>query len=673
LAKPTALYDLRPQELRIVSAQVRFRGTGVRIIKTASLCLALLGYAAPAFAKPPAEAFGEPTVQYATMSPDGKKVASVWSAKDGEVIVVTDIETGKSRALANVTTVKPRDLDFVSNDYVVAQVSQTRRVGTNGEKFQHSTAFAFNLKDGKFVELQRSTQGLAKQSGLGRILGVSADGNFAYMPAFVSRDNRDPTYALFRVNLATGASGVVKDGWGSSATEDWIAAPNGDAQYREEFHEVSGKHDLLQMIGSEWTSILSEKTGERSVTLEGVRAGDRAGLVSSYSETGVLSLFTIDDAGAMTPVLAREDADIEGLVMDSSRVISGVRYAGMTPQYGMFDPALNTAIRKVQKALGGSATYLIDWSNDWSKMMFFSEGGAASGEYFIFDKATGSLQSLLGVRPAIPDDAVAQVEQFEYAARDGLKIPALITWPIGVAPDARKNLPLIVLPHGGPASYDTLEFNGLAQFLANEGYAVLQPNFRGSTGFGLKFKQAGYGEWGRKMQDDVSDGVAAMTASGAVNAKRVCIVGWSYGGYSALAGGALSPELYACIVSVAGVSNLRDMLAWEYDRIGPNNPTYRYWTRLIGNPDTDGAAIDAVSPGLHADRFKAPVLLIHGNDDTTVPPSQSSTMADALNRAGKKVTFQRIVGDDHNLDRDQNSMKVYESIAAFVAANMPPG
>ena len=669
------LFGLARPSPRNILAGGSVSGEGVQFIRSIVLGLAVLGAgicAPAASAKPPAEAFGEPTVRLATLAPDGKSIASVWTAKDGEVLVVTDVGTGKSRAIANVTTVKPRDLDFVSADYVVATVSQIRRIG-NGEKFEHASAFSFNLKDGKFVELQRSTQGLAKQSGLGRIVGVSADGAYAYMPAWVQRDNRDPTYALFRVSLATGAASVVKDGWGSTSTTDWLAAANGDAHMRDEFYENSGKHELLRMVGSEWVSIMSENNGFRTVVLQGVRTGDRAPLVSSYSDTGVLSLYAINEAGTREAVLAREDADIDSLVIDSNRVIAGVSYEGMTPQYGMFDPAINAAIRKVQKALAGSSTYLVDWSNDWSTMLFFSEGGAGAGDYYIFNKTTGSLQPLLGIRPAIEDAFVAQVEPFTYAARDGLKIPALITWPVGVAAEARKNLPMIVLPHGGPAAYDALGFDGLAQFLANEGYVVLQPNFRGSTGFGLGFKQAGYGEWGRKMQTDISDGVGAMVASGAANAKRVCIVGWSYGGYAALAGGALSPELYACVASVAGVSDLREMLGWEYDRIGPQSPTYRRWTLLIGDPEKDGTAIDAVSPARLADRFKAPVLLIHGNDDTTVPPSQSSAMADALNRAGKKVTFQRIVGDDHDLGRGQNTKIVYEAIAAFVAGNMPPG
>ncbi|MEQ1782082.1 MAG: alpha/beta fold hydrolase [Hyphomonadaceae bacterium] len=631
------------------------------IVRTIVLCVAVLGVglAAPfAAAKPPAEAFGEPTVRHATMSPDGKKIASIWWAKDGQILVITDIETGKSKAIANVTAVKPESLDFVTPDYVIGVVSQTERYW--GEKYQTATAYSFEVNSGKFVQLD----------GV-RVLGVAEDAKSVYMWQWTTRGNAQTT-AVFQVDLATGKSVRTKNGWGSNATIDFIISPTGEPQLREEYFESSGKHDILRMDGQNWSSFLSERTGDLSLTLEGVRVGDRATLISSYDENDVLSLFTLDTtSGEMTQVLSRQDTDAENLLLDSNRVIHGVRYSGMVPTYSMFDPAIDSAVRKVQNALSGTSTFLISWSKDWSKMLFYSEGGASSGEYFIFTRATGSLQSLLGVRPGIPDDAVAEVEQFEYAARDHLKIPALVTWPIGVAAADRKNLPLIVMPHGGPASYDMVGYDGMAQFFANEGYAVLQPNFRGSSGFGLDFELAGENEWGRKMQNDISDGLAALVDQGSVNPKRVCIVGWSYGGYAALAGGALTPDLYSCVVAVAGVSGLREMLDWEYDRHGGKSRSYRYWTSVIGDPSKSAAAIDAVSPTRLASKFKAPVLLIHGNDDTTVPASQSSMMADALKDAGKDVTFKLILGDDHDLGEGVNRKTVFETMATFVKAHMP--
>ena len=643
------------------------------IFRTIVFCVALIGGAvtAPAaLAKPPAEAFGEPMVRLAVMSPDGTKVASVWSAKGGEVLVVTDTVTGKSRALANLSSVSPRSLEFVSADYVVAVVSQTRSAEWRGEKFEYSIAFSFNLKTGTFVELQSATPGLIKQTGLGRVLGVSPDGAYVYMPAWTRRDGRDPTNALYKVSLATGASGLIENG--TTATIDWIVGPSGRPQMREEFFERTGKHTFLRLNEGKWETVFSEDSGDVTISLVGLRAGDGAPLAEAYSDSDVLSLYALNaDKQELTSVLSREDVDIEAFMMDANHIVHGVRYSGTTPTYEFFDPAIDSAVNKIQKALAGTSTYVTDWSKDWGKILLYSDGGATSGEYFIFDRATGSLQSLMGVRPAITDEWVADVDPYSYSARDGLKIPALVTWPVGLAAADRKNLPLVVLPHGGPAAYDALGYDDLAQFFANEGYVVLQPNFRGSSGFGLAFEDAGNNEWGRKMQDDITDGVGALVADGSVNAKRICIVGWSYGGYAALAGGALTPDLYACVASVAGVSDLREMLDWEYDRLGERSRGYHYWIDKIGDPNKDGAAIEKVSPARLASRFKAPVLLIHGNDDTTVPPSQSNKMADALKGAGKTVTFQRIIGDDHQLGRGQNRKLVYESLAAFVKANMP--
>ena len=229
---------------------------------------------------------------------------------------------------------------------------------------------------------------------------------------------------------------------------------------------------------------------------------------------------------------------------------------------------------------------------------------------------------------------------------------------------------MIVMPHGGPEAYDRVAFDWLAQFLANEGYVVLQPNFRGSGGFGATFAQAGYRQWGRKMQEDVTDGANALAAMGWADASRTCIVGWSYGGYSALIGGALTPDQYKCVVAVAGVSDLRGMLAYEMRQHGPDSRTYAYWSNVIGDLQTEGAAIDAVSPSRLASRFKAPVLLIHGSDDLVVPERQSQTMEQALKSADKPVTYLRIGKDDHGLVAGDSRNKALTAIGDFLRTHI---
>ncbi len=166
-------------------------------------------------------------------------------------------------------------------------------------------------------------------------------------------------------------------------------------------------------------------------------------------------------------------------------------------------------------------------------------------------------------RPLIKSEDVGEVITIEYKASDGLTIPALVTWPAGTTEAERKNLPMIVMPHGGPEAYDAVGFDWLAQYFANEGYMVFQPNFRGSGGFGETFAAAGHGQWGRKMQSDITDGARALARMGWADPGRTCIVGWSYGGYAALAGGGATSDQYKCVVSVAGVSDLIAMLGEE--------------------------------------------------------------------------------------------------------------
>jgi dipeptidyl aminopeptidase/acylaminoacyl peptidase len=370
--------------------------------------------------------------------------------------------------------------------------------------------------------------------------------------------------------------------------------------------------------------------------------------------------------------MSRPDADVEGVISDRNSVVKGVVFGGFKPRYQFFEDALTKDVEFVQKALPDQAVRLVSWSDDWKKLVFLVEGGKVPSQFLLGDRTTGQITAIATTRPEITDQDIGEVQAVRYTARDNLPVPALVTWPAGVIGADRKKLPLIVMPHGGPEAYDQIGFDWMAQYFANEGYMVLQPQFRGSDGFGVSHRNAGHRQWGRAMQDDISDGVAAMVASGWADPARVCIVGWSYGGYAALAGATLTPELYKCVVSIAGVADLPEMLSHER-RGGSKESSFIYWRSRIGDPATEMDQIKAVSPVQQAANVRAPVLLIHGQQDSVVPPEQSSLMERALKRLNKDVKLVRIPGDDHSLTESENRRAALQEIAAFVGKHLGAG
>jgi dipeptidyl aminopeptidase/acylaminoacyl peptidase len=271
--------------------------------------------------------------------------------------------------------------------------------------------------------------------------------------------------------------------------------------------------------------------------------------------------------------------------------------------------------------------------------------------------------------PELTADKLAPMEAVRYRARDGMEITAYVTRPAG-AP-AGKPLPLIVMPHGGPEARDSLDFDIWAEFFATRGYLVLQPNFRGSSGYGRKFAEAGYGQWGGKMDDDITDGVLQLIKSGQADKDRICIFGASFGGYAALYGGARTPELYKCVASFAGVADLNALVNWEHSTKG-HEGRYHYAARSIGDPAKEGPRLTAASPITYAAGYRPPVLLIHGADDSSVPVAQSRMMQAALTKAGKDVRLVVYPHEGHTDWTPTDEEAALTEIAAFVESHIEP-
>jgi len=371
--------------------------------------------------------------------------------------------------------------------------------------------------------------------------------------------------------------------------------------------------------------------------------------------------------GTIGPSLDKTDfLSTYPLFHPTTRRLAGFASTDDWVQYAYSDPLLKKIADSLPLMMGEDYRIgIVEYADDPRKMILYGENAEDAGTYYFADLTTGALQILAQDYAQLPTEWITQKKAITYKAADGLEIHAYLTLPN--RKDA-KNLPLIVLPHGGPQARDNIGFDWQTQALASHGYAILQPNFRGSDGYGKKFVDAGHGEFGRKMQTDLSDGVRHLLAQGIIDPKRVAIMGASYGGYAALAGATLDPGIYNCAVSIAGVADLKNFIDFVATRSDSNwSSSVVYWKQFMGDPKT----YDQISPVKQAAKASCPVLLIHGTDDTVVPIIQSRRMESALKNAGKPVEFVTYKGQDHWETVGSSRIEMMKAALAFLEKHNP--
>lgn len=304
----------------------------------------------------------------------------------------------------------------------------------------------------------------------------------------------------------------------------------------------------------------------------------------------------------------------------------------------------------------------VSWSRKANRGVLFVRGTDEVGSYYLYDGAAHRLEPLSSAWPKRQALMTAKVRRLDLHARDGLELRAYVTRPPGEGPK-----PLIVMPHGGPEIREDMSIDLWAQFFADRGYEVLQPNFRGSAGFGRKFAEAGYGQWGKAMQTDIADAVAALVATGEIDPRRICVVGASYGGYAALMASIQQPGVYRCVASIAGVTDLDELLRSDREGWGEDSDVYKYELKAIGDPRRDAASLRERSPTQQAAHIDTPVLLIQGTDDYIVPVAQGRAMNAALTRAGKTVRYVEMKDMGHSGWTDRQHAQVLRELDAFLA------
>jgi dienelactone hydrolase len=559
-------------------------------------------------------------------------------------------------------------MTWVKNDAVIIYDKKSMKLSLHDRFGQNmlrplGDAAAVSLKDNKLVRL----------TAYARI---------------VDRDLDDPDtvyvifgHSVYSMNIRTGGrpQPYVKfhsdPDWG--APDKWFLDGHGKVLAR-----VDSVRDPSSFDNPRWHKILKvldngtwRDRGTYMATVDlddgvvGVSEDSHALIRIAPDDTKTNSVDRIDIAtGAETKLFQDPTYDVLDDLEDdwTGRVIGYVVDEDM-PVYRYFDPSREALQKGLEQAFPGLSVHAVSTDRAGDKAIVMAVGPQTPPSYYLFDRTTHQATAIAASYPHLDASELGAVKPYAYTARDGLHIPAYLTLPPGRDPH---KLPLVVMPHGGPDARDDMRFDFLSEFLANRGYAVLRPQFRGSAGYGRAFTKAGLHQWGLKMQDDISDGVEKTIADGIVDPKRVCIFGASYGGYAALAGATLTPELYACTVSLAGISNLPDQMGYSKRQFGIDITNGSFWTTRIGDIFTDSAQLDAASPALHVDRVRAPVLLLHSELDITVPIEQSEMMASALDEAGKQWRFVRIGGDDHYLSLEQTRTRVLQELGSFLAANI---
>ncbi len=360
---------------------------------------------------------------------------------------------------------------------------------------------------------------------------------------------------------------------------------------------------------------------------------------------------------------------VDALFSRHKRAMVGVRYFTETARMKWFDREFAALQASVDRALPDTVNILVNTSEDENRLLWLAYSDRSPGEYFLMDRARRSMKLLAPRMNWIKPAQMAQMFGVKYTARDGLVIHGYLTVPAG---HEMKNLPLIVMPHGGPWVRDVWSFDPLIQLLANRGYAVLQMNYRGSPGYGEELFRSARRQIGGKIQDDIEDATRWAIAAGVADPRQIAIMGASYGGYSTLFGLGHNPELYRCGVSIAGVT---DWPAIYDDRRGDADykDANRHWRREIGDPDKEAGMLAAISPVNFADKITAPVLIIQGKSDHTVPQDQARRMIAALDKAGRKPESLFLADMGHTRGNEKQRTEIYEAIVTFLEKNLGPG
>ena len=474
-------------------------------------------------------------------------------------------------------------------------------------------------------------------------------------------NKRDPRiHDAFRVNVTDGTMKLIAENPGNIS--GWMTDHDGNLRVAI---TSDGVNTSLLYRDSESESFKTILTTDFKVRVDPLFfTFDNKNLyVASNRNRDKSAIYTFDitETQEKELIFENDQVDVSGLMYSKKRkVLTGVSYTVAKREIFFFDDWRKDIQNKLERKFPGYEVGITSFSKDEKNAVVVTYSDKSRGTYYSYDVEKNEINELAKISPWLNEDHMAEMKPITYTSRDGLTIPGYLTLPVG---SDGKNLPFVVHPHGGPWARDSWGYNSEVQFLANRGYAIFQMNFRGSTGYGRKFWESSFKQWGKTMQDDITDGVNWLIDQGIADPDRIAIYGASYGGYATLAGLAFTPDLYTCGVDYVGVSSLFTFM----ESMPPYWELYRSMMyEMVGHPENDKEMLTSASPLLHVENIKVPLFIAQGANDPRVKKTESDQIVEALKARGIEVPYMVKDNEGHGFYNEENQFDFYREMEKFL-------
>ncbi|HET7729635.1 MAG TPA: S9 family peptidase [Usitatibacter sp.] len=638
----------------------------------AASCIAAAAEVAPSI-----ETFFRPP-QYRSMllSPDGEHIAALVPGNGRQNIAVINTKTRKAVPVTGLT-----ERDVVAVQWISSKrlLYWSGSLGTRDEYARGGGLYAID-RDGSDFRMvgdggnERMARGMHLVVRILRVVATLPEESDDFIAQEIEFDGGEPKPgALVRVDSRSGRRTPISFGKPESAVnESWIADSRGVGRVLAASSQGRTRIYYRKAQDAPWEKLddFSVFSGDQWVPLA-VAEDDRTLYVASWKGRDKAAIMLYDpEARTFGEVLAAHpQVDLSELVRSAGKVI-GVSFEADNGGTAWFDEELARTQAGIDRALPGTVNRL-SGSRDRSRFIVTARSDVKPASFYLFDRSAGRLEWLADAAPWIDPKAMSPVKPVRYKARDGLEIPGYLTVPKS---SSGKSLPMVVMIHGGPwVPGDTWYYHPEVQFLASRGYAVLQPNFRGTTRYGWKHFSSSFRQWGLAMQDDITDGVKWAVEQGVADPARICIYGASYGGYATMMGLAKTPELFKCGINYVGVTDLNLFAtAWWADYAESEFPKYGM-KAMVGDLEGDKERLKTTSPVEMAARIKAPVLMAYGSADRRVVPEHGTRMKSALEERGAKPLWMMVDGEGHGFREMQNQVLFYGAMEKFLAEHIGGG